>query len=75
MYHSAFAVEAVDTTGCGDIWHGAYAAALARGLALPQRVRFASAAASIKATRRGAQAGAPTLEEVGQFLRERDVVL
>jgi sugar/nucleoside kinase (ribokinase family) len=55
----AFAVEAVDTTGCGDVFHGAYCHALARGLALRERLRFAAAAAAIKATRRGGQAGAP----------------
>ena len=43
-------MKAADTTGCGDVFHGAYAAALARGDALEQRVRFASAAAAVKAT-------------------------
>lgn len=65
----AFAVEVVDTTGCGDVFHGAYAAALARGLPLAERVRWASAAAALKATRLGGQAGIPTLPELRRFLR------
>jgi sugar/nucleoside kinase (ribokinase family) len=53
-------VTVVDTTGCGDVFHGAYAAGLSRGLALPERIRFASAAAALKARGRGGQAGIPT---------------
>ena len=68
-HQPAFAVQAVDTTGCGDVFHGAYASALVRGMALPETVRFASAAAAIKATRRGGQDGAPQLREVVEFLR------
>jgi sugar/nucleoside kinase (ribokinase family) len=71
-HHPAFAVEAVDSTGCGDVFHGAYAAALARGLELPQRIRFASAAAALKATRHGAQAGIPPLLALEQFLQQND---
>jgi len=67
----AFAVEVVDTTGCGDVFHGAYASALARGLDLPSRIQFASAAAAIKATQRGGQAGIPSRAAVKQFLRDR----
>jgi sugar/nucleoside kinase (ribokinase family) len=67
----AFRVRAVDTTGCGDVFHGAYAAALARGLPVEERLRFASAAAALKAQRHGGQAGAPTLAEVRRFLRRR----
>ena len=46
----AFQVDTVDTTGCGDTFHGAYAAALSRGMGADERMRFASAAAAIKAT-------------------------
>ena len=67
-HQPAFAVQAVDTTGCGDVFHGAYASALVRGISLPDTVRFASAAAAIKATRRGGQDGAPLLREVEAFL-------
>jgi sugar/nucleoside kinase (ribokinase family) len=66
----AFPVQAVDTTGCGDVFHGAYAAALARGLGLPERIRFATAAAALKATRPGAQAGIPSLAEVEEYLKD-----
>ncbi len=69
-YQPAFSVEVVDTTGCGDVFHGAYASALARGIRLPERVRFAAAAAAIKATRRGGQAGIPTRSVVEEFLKD-----
>jgi sulfofructose kinase len=67
-HQPAFLVQAADTTGCGDVFHGAYAAALARGMDLLERVRFASAAAALKATRIGAQAGSPYLAEVEALL-------
>lgn len=69
IHQPAHAVTAVDTTGCGDVFHGAYASALARGLDLPERVRFASAAAALKATARGGQAGIPRRAEVETFLK------
>jgi sugar/nucleoside kinase (ribokinase family) len=62
-------VNVVDTTGCGDVFHGAYAAALAWGKSLPECVEFASAAAALKATQRGGQAGCPTLLEMEEFMR------
>ena len=55
----ALTVRAVDTTGCGDVFHGAYAAALVHGLNVSAAVRFASVAAGLKATRRGGQVGIP----------------
>lgn len=63
-----YAVEVADTTGCGDVFHGAYAAALARDLPLVERIRFASAAAALKATRHGGQAGIPSLHAVEAFI-------
>jgi sulfofructose kinase len=71
VHQPAFRVAVVDTTGCGDVFHGAYAAGLVRGLAVGQRVQLAAAAAALKATRPGGQAGAPTLAEVEQFLNPR----
>jgi sugar/nucleoside kinase (ribokinase family) len=67
-HQPAFPVVAIDPTGCGDVFHGAYAAALARGMALEQRIRFAAAAAALKAQHHGGQAGIPTLREVEAFL-------
>jgi len=65
----AFAVDAVDTTGCGDTFHGVYAAELARGASLAQCIRRASAAAALKATCRGGQKGIPTRDVVDRFLQ------
>ena len=67
-HQSAYRVQVVDTNGCGDVFHGAYASALARGLGLSERLRIASAAAALKASHRGGQAGIPTLAAVEAFL-------
>ena len=67
----AFRVKIKDTTGCGDVFHGAYAAALVRHLPLLERLRLASATAALKATRAGGQAGIPTRSAVERFLRSR----
>jgi ribokinase len=48
-HHGAFPVKAADTTGCGDVFHGAYAARLARAEPLEKCIRFAAAAAALKA--------------------------
>lgn len=66
----AFPVKVVDTTGCGDVFHGAYAAGLARGLGLEDRLRYAAATAALKATRSGGQTGIPHRKEVETFLHE-----
>lgn len=68
----AYTVEVVDSTGCGDAFHGVYAAALAMGHDLEARLRLASAAAAIKAGHLGAQRGLPTASEIEGFLRARD---
>jgi sulfofructose kinase len=67
-HQPAFRVPAVDTTGCGDVFHGAYAAALIQGMPLAQRVAFAAAAAALKATKPGGQRGIPTRSDVEVLL-------
>ncbi len=64
----AFPVQAVDTTGCGDVVHGAYAACLAQGQNIPAAIRLASAAAALKATQPGGRSGIPTRAAVERFL-------
>lgn len=64
----AFPTEAKDTTGCGDCFHGAYCATLAWDYPLEQRIRWANAAASLKARVDGAQKGLPTRSQLENFL-------
>ena len=45
----AFTVEARDTTGAGDVFHGAYALAIAEGQDVVAAMRFASAAGALRA--------------------------
>ena len=61
-------VTPLDTTGAGDAFNGALAAALADGLDLPEAVRRAVAAASLSTTRPGARGGMPTRAELEDFL-------
>lgn len=66
---SAFPVQAVDTLGAGDVFHGAFALRLAEGRDARQALRFASAAAALKCTRFGGGSSAPQRVEVEELLR------
>jgi ribokinase len=66
-----FSVKAVDTVGAGDCFNGAFAVALLEGNDPFAAARFASAAAAISVTRRGAQASMPSRAEVDAFLASR----
>ena len=70
QFQSAFEVDTVDSNGCGDVFHGAYAATLALGLDVAERVRFASATAALKAQQPGGPAGLPTYSDVELFLQD-----
>ena len=67
-----FKVEAVDTVGAGDCFNGAFAVALLEGRDPWAAARFASAAAAISVTRRGAQASMPSRSEVDAFLAKHE---
>jgi sugar/nucleoside kinase (ribokinase family) len=65
VHHApAFRVNAVDTTGAGDVFRGAFVYALLRGWSTDDILRFANAAAAVSCTRLGALGGIPSLEEV-----------
>jgi len=70
-HQPAFGVQVVDTTGAGDVFHGAYALALAEGMDIPTAMRFASGVAALKCTRHGGRAGIPSREEVDRFLAQQ----
>jgi sulfofructose kinase len=64
----AFKVDVVDTTGCGDVFHGGYLYGLLTGQTLQERLRFASACAALKARQLGGRQGIPSLAEVEGLL-------
>jgi sulfofructose kinase len=74
-HHAAFEVQALDTTGAGDVFHAALLWALAHadpaaatGPDTSRAVRFACAAAALKCQRHDGALGAPRLAEVEAFL-------
>ncbi|MGB9687640.1 ribokinase [Thermogutta sp.] len=70
-YIPAFPAKAVDTTGAGDAFNGALAAALAEGREWTESLRWASAAAAISVTRAGAQPSMPSRQEIEEFLKRQ----
>jgi ribokinase len=63
-------VKPVDTVAAGDCFNGAFAVALLEGNDPWAAARFASAAAAISVTRKGAQASMPSRADVEKFLAE-----
>ncbi|KPJ60523.1 MAG: hypothetical protein AMJ46_05800 [Latescibacteria bacterium DG_63] len=66
----AFKVRAVDTTGAGDVFHGAFAVGILKGWELPKVLEFSSAVAAMKCRRLGGRPGIPSFQEAIGFLRE-----
>lgn len=67
---AAFPVNAVDTTGAGDAFHGAFAAGLALGMGWAELLRYASAVGALCCTKVGGRVGIPTAQAVTAFLAE-----
>lgn len=68
-----FPVKAVDTTGAGDVFHGAYIAAMLDGMDTEECVRFASAVSAIKCTYPGGRTGIPNRRTVDHFLLSGEI--
>lgn len=69
FYTPAFDVKVVDTTGAGDVFHGAYLVGLLHGWNLRKVALFATAVAAIKCTHLGGRKGIPTFNQAISFLR------
>ncbi len=65
----AYPVNVVDTTGAGDVFHGAYAFALGAGLATGDAMGFAAATAALKCMHAGGRAGIPCIRDSLAFMR------
>jgi len=69
VYSPAFVVNCVDTTGAGDVFHGAFCYAVLKGMAMRETLEFANAMAALNCTRIGARGGIATIEEAQALLR------
>lgn len=65
---AAINVQAVDTTGAGDAFHGAFSASIAAGRDLEASLQYASIVAALCCTKFGARLSLPTRDEVNQFI-------
>jgi len=66
----AFRVDIVDTTGAGDVFHGAFIYGLLKSWSMEKTAKFANAVAAMKCRKLGGRAGIPTLGEVMAFLKD-----
>jgi sulfofructose kinase len=63
-YSPAFEIHCADTTGAGDVFHGAFCYAILAGMALDAVLEFSNAAAALNCTAVGARGHVPMLAEV-----------
>lgn len=73
--YPVFPVEAIDSNGAGDTFHGAFVAGRLKGMSVYDACAFASATSALKCTRFGAQEGIPGYEEVLEFMKEHEGVI
>lgn len=70
-HEPAFPVEVVDTSGAGDVYHGAFTLVLASGRDERVAMQTAAGAAALSCTRLGGRDGVPTRDELDRFLEQR----
>ena len=69
-YSLAYQVQTVDTTGAGDIFHGAFVYALLRGWSLTRSLEFSNAAAALNCMALGARGGIEPIETIERLMQE-----
>ena len=68
-YAAAFEVHCADTTGAGDVFHGALCYAMCRGMLMQEALEFSNAAAAINCTAIGARGHVPDVAEVAALIK------
>jgi len=71
----AFEVEVIDTTGAGDVFHGAYLVGLMKQWELQRTSAFASAVAALHCTVLGNRQGIPSMAEVEALMEDRGAAI
>lgn len=69
---AAFPVTSRDTTGAGDVYHGAYIYGLLQGWPMARCMAYASAAAALKCMNGGGWRGIPGIEAIQDFVKALD---
>jgi ribokinase len=72
-YVDIFDVKVRDTTGCGDVYHGAFLYGILRGWKIIDIMTFSTAVSSIKSMYYGGRAGIPDFEKTLKFLKSYGV--
>ena len=72
VYSPAFVVNCVDTTGAGDVFHGAFCYAVLQTMPLPEALQFANAMAALNCTALGARGGIATLEQAQALIQRAE---
>jgi sulfofructose kinase len=70
IYSPAFVVNCVDTTGAGDVFHGAFCYAVLQNMPMREILEFSNAMAALNCTALGARGGISTVDQA-RFLSER----
>ena len=65
----AYKVPVIDTTGAGDVFHGAYIAGRLNWYDAEGACQFAQAVSAVKCTKLGGRAAIPTQEQVREFMQ------
>ena len=68
LYSPGFVVETVDTTGAGDVFHGAFSFALLAGWKMTRALDFSNAMAALNCTALGARGGIKSQAEAEQLM-------
>lgn len=73
FWTDCFQVKVRDTTGAGDVFHGAYIVGMLEGMEAPECARFASAVSALKCRFFGGRTGIPNRETVRKFLETGEI--